>query len=183
VPEHETVPCPKCSSMATQTSNTRSAWGAPTLKWSCRTCGKVAYDSEAQRLLAEQQRKRRQHEREMQPEPEPTPTPAPQEATTVAKNTSQPASQQPQPEAEVPEPPEAQAAPVATPSPAPVAVPPALTEAELEARYAALQQARSLRAERDEMAAGVAMLQRKLAELETDVAYAMRRALAPVGAP
>ena len=178
MPEHETVPCPKCSSMATQTSNTRSAWGAPTLKWSCRTCGKVAYDSEAQRLLAEQQRKRRQHEREHDHHTQ-------QEDAIMARaDSSKAAAQQPASAPDAPAPPEAQAAPVATPSPAPVAVPPALTltEAELEARYAALQQARNLRAERDELAASVAMLQRKLAELETDVAYAMRRALAPVGA-
>jgi len=154
--------------MATQTSNTRSAWGAPTLKWSCRTCGKVAYDSEAQRLLAEQQRKRRQHDREHDHHEQ-------QEDASMARaDSSKAAAQQPASAPDAPAPPEAQAAPVATLQ--------ALTEDELVARYEALQQARVLRSQREDLAASVVALQRKLAELETDVAYAMRRALAPVGA-
>ena len=89
-------------------------------------------------------------------------------------DSSKAASQQPASAPEAHEQPAVQAAPVATPQ--------TLTEDELVARYEALQQARVLRAQREDLAASVVALQRKLAELETDVAYAMRRALAPVGA-
>ena len=167
MPEYDTVPCPKCGSMATHTANTRSGWGAPTLKWSCRTCGKVAYDSEAQRLLAEQTRKRRHHEHDHDHHTQ-------EDASMARADSSKAASQQPASASGVHEQPAVQAAPVATPQ--------ALTEEELVARYEALQQARVLRAQREDLAASVVALQRKLAELETDVAYAMRRALAPVGA-
>ncbi len=166
MPEYDTVPCPKCGSMATQTSNTRSGWGAPTLKWSCRTCGKVAYDSEAQRLLAEQQRKRRHHDHDHYTQQE--------DASMAQVESNKADTEQPASAPDTREQAEVQAAPVAMPQ--------ALTEEELVARYEALQHARVLRAQREDLAASVVALQRKLAELETDVAYAMRRALAPVGA-
>jgi len=65
MPEYDTVPCPKCASMATQTTNERSgALGRPMLVWRCRTCGKVAYDSAAQQLLSQQRAKKNEQQKE-----------------------------------------------------------------------------------------------------------------------
>ena len=152
MPEYDTVPCPKCGSMTTQTTNERSGTlGRPMLVWRCRTCGKVAYDSAAQLILSQQRTKKNQLQKE---QPMTTDTPTTQPAV-------QPTEQAP-----------------ATTTDTPSRQPHAMTEAELEARWDALQQARELRSRHADLSASLLAMQKAVAQLETDIAFATRKALA-----
>jgi len=137
--------------MNTQTTNERSGnMGRPMLVWRCRTCGKVAYDSAAQILLS-QQRSKKPEQPTRKEQPMTIETNVEPTETIVTMEDSELAARY---------------------------TARTMTEAELEARWNALQQARELRDRRADLTTKLLAMQQAVAQLETDIAFATRKALA-----